>query len=426
MALFRNGNGIAWARRRALVWALFALAFCAAMNIYHYSLQGARGLYLWDKTWLFRILILMGLLPLGLLALSLPLEKIKTKAPSKLLRGFSLVSSFLVSLASLGILAFLIAAPRMGELRKADLNLIDPSIKLESSSRLYDDQEMLLRLSVGSDAHWGTEKTDSNARSNILATIAENKPDLFFLLGDTVETGSSVSQWNAALSDLSAIVPKVPLRPLMGNHDALFGGQYLFKKAFFPEAFSSDSGSPYYYSIETKVATLVALNLPWGTENFDRKQRTWLEEVLKTADPLKPIIVFSHSYFYASGYDDPDLDKPWYDHYQNIPALTPIFERYGVDLVVSGHNHYMEFLEHNGVRYAIVGAMGSKSDPVPAHVSPASKWIAVATFGHVNINITKDYIVVEFKDQLGKTLHEERIRYLPSLESGSNERSPQA
>jgi hypothetical protein len=86
----------------------------------------------------------------------------------------------------------------------------------------------------------------------------------------------------------------------------------------------------------------------------------------------------------------------------------------------------MEFLEHNGVRYAIVGAMGSKSDPVPAHVSPASKWIAVATFGHVNINITKDYIVVEFKDQLGKTLHEERIRYLPSLESGSNERSPQA
>ncbi|MDD3981685.1 MAG: hypothetical protein PHT55_05735, partial [Spirochaetales bacterium] len=65
MAVFRNGNGIAWARRRALIWAFFALIFCAAMNFYHYALQGARGLYLWDKTWLFRILILMGLVPLG-------------------------------------------------------------------------------------------------------------------------------------------------------------------------------------------------------------------------------------------------------------------------------------------------------------------------------------------------------------------------
>ncbi len=236
MAVFRNGNGIAWARRRALIWALFALAFCAAMNIYHYSLQGAWGLYLWDKTWLFRILILMGLLPLGLLILSFPLEKLKTKAPAKLLRGFSLVASFLVSLTSLGILAFLIVTPRMGSLRQVQLNLIDPSIKLESSAGA-EDGKTLLRLSVGSDAHWGTDKTDSNARSNILASIAEHRPDIFFLLGDTVETGSSVSQWNAALADLSAIAPRVPLRPLMGNHDALFGGQYLYKKAFSPGSF---------------------------------------------------------------------------------------------------------------------------------------------------------------------------------------------
>ena len=422
MAVFRNGNGIAWARRRALAWALFALVFCAAMNIYHYSLQGARGLYLWDKTWLFRILILMGLLPLGFLALSLPLEKFKAKFPSKLLRGFSLVTSFLVSLASLGILAFLIAAPRMGTMREADLQIIDPS---KSFIAAQGTEGLLLRLSVSSDPHWGTEKSDSNARTNILASVAERRPDAFFVLGDIVETGSTVSQWNAALTDLEAILPKVPLRLVMGNHDALFGGQMLYKKAFFPKEFSSDSGSPYYYSIETQAATLVVLNLPWGTENFDRKQRAWLEEVLRTADPLKPILVFSHSFFYASGYDDPDLDKPWYDHYQNIPALTPLFERYGVDLVVSGHNHYMEFLERNGVRYAVVGAMGGKSDPAPAYVSPASKWIAVATFGHLNIDITRTDLVLEFKDQLGTTLHEERFPYVPSMESGSGETKAQ-
>jgi predicted MPP superfamily phosphohydrolase len=424
MAVFRNGNGLAWARRRALVWATVALVFCAAMNIYHYSLQGAWGLYRWDKTWLFRMLILMGLLPLGLIILSLPLEKLKTKTPAKLLRGLSLIASFLVSLASLGILAFLIVTPRMGSLRQAELTLVNPSVKLEGAVGV-EVRKTLLRISVGSDAHWGTEKTDSSARSNILATIAERKPDIFFLLGDTVETGSSVSQWNAALADLSAIVPKVPLRPLMGNHDALFGGQYLFKKAFFPKEFSSDSGSPYYYSIQTDAATLVVLDLPWGTENFDRRQKSWLESTLSVADPLKPLIVFSHSFFYASGYDSPELDKPWYDHYQNIPALSPLFERYGVDLVVSGHNHYMEYLEKNGVRYAVVGAMGSKSDPVPKYWSPASKWIAVASFGHLNIDIGPDDITLEFEDQLGNTLHEERFGYKPSLLSGSGGTSAQ-
>jgi hypothetical protein len=423
MAVFRNGNGIAWARRRALIWAFFTLIFCAAMNFYHYALQGARGLYLWDKTWLFRILILMGLVPLGLVALSLPLEKLRTKAPAKLLRGFSRIASFLVSLTSLGILAFLIVAPRMGSMRQAEISLVDPSRGIEV---VRQSNETLLRLSVSSDPHWGTEKTDSSARSNILASVAEHRPDAFFILGDMVETGSTVSQWNAALADISAILPKVPLRPLMGNHDALFGGQLHFKNAFFPKDFSSDSGSPYYYSIKTDGATLVIVNLPWGTENFDRKQRTWLEGVLRTADPLKPTIVFSHSFFYASGYDDPDLDKPWYDHYQNIPALTPLFERYGVDLVVSGHNHYMEFLEHGGVRYAVVGAMGSKSDPVPAHVSPASRWIAVATFGHLDIDITASEVLLTFRDQLGETLHEERFNYGPVVESGNKETIPHA
>ncbi len=368
----------------------------------------------------------MGLFPLGLLAISLPLEKLKHKFHSKIMRGFSLIASFLVSLASLGILAFLIATPRMGTMRQSEISLVNPSIRLELPKRAGESDVALLRLSVGSDPHWGTEKTDASARSNILASVAEHRPDIFFILGDVVETGSSVSSWNAALADLSAIVPKVPLRPLMGNHDALFGGQHLYKKAFFPEDFSSDSGSPYYYSIETSAATLVVLNLPWGTENFNKTQRDWLESVLSIANPLKPLIVFSHSFYFASGYDDPKLDKPWYDHYQNIPVVTPLFERYGVDLVVSGHNHYMEYLEHRGVRYAIVGAMGSKSDPAPTIGSPASKWIAVATFGHLNIDVLKHEIVLEFKDQLGKTLHEERFRYLPSMDSGNGGEDPQA
>lgn len=420
-------------RTRALAWSLAALAAGLGMNVYFYSLQGAKGLYLWNQTGLFRTLILAALIPLSVALLTLPLEKLASRIPAKLGRGLSLVLSFLVILGSLGLTGFFIAKPRMGELMQVRLTLVDPAKPLSPYSGSLPEAAMssqatesasaeaapggavqpLLRLSFSSDPHWGVETADPQARKDILASVAEHKPDVFFMLGDTVETGSNSSEWNQALMDISAIAPKVPLRPLMGNHDALFGGQYLYKKAFFPAEFSPDSGSPYYFSLKGEAATVLALNLPWGTEELKGAQMRWIEKTLSEADPSKPVIVLSHSFFYASGYDDPELDKPWYDHYQNIPSLSPLFERHGVDLVVSGHNHYQELLEHNGVHYAVVGAMGGKPDPAPAYVSPASQWIAVGTFGRLDVDVFGDFLALTFRNAVGDPLREERITLAP-------------
>jgi hypothetical protein len=436
-------------QRRALIWSLAALAACLAMNAYHYSLEGAKGLYLWNRTWMFRSLILMGFVPGSVALLSFPLEKLKSKRASKICRGMAIALAVIVILVSTSITAYLIAGPRMGSLEPARLTLISPADGIKplaaedaaeasqpsfssggaqdaavqpanagpsasvgpSANGAADPKRPLLRLSFSSDPHWGAETSEIGARADILAGIAERRPDAFFMLGDTVETGSSSSMWNFALSDLEAIIPKIPLRPLMGNHDALTGGQYLFKKAFFPPSLKSDSGSPYYYSIDAGAATIIVLDLPWGTENFGSRQRSWLERTLKEADRTKPIIALSHSFFYASGYDDPSFDKPWYDHYQNIPVVTPLFEQYGVDLVISGHNHYQEYLEHGGVRYAIIGAMGGILDPEPTYISPASKWKAVGVFGRLDVDIYGAEVVLSYRDRDGALLHEERFGY---------------
>ena len=450
-------------QRRALIWSLVALAACLAMNAYHYSLEGAKGLYVWNRTWLFRSLILMGFVPGSVALLSFPLERLKSKRASKICRGVAIALAVAVILLSTTIGAYLIAGPRMGSLEPARLTLISPADGIKplavdpaaeaaqagavlagpaaskaafsaggaaqpakagssaktapsanagpSAKAAADPARPLLRLSFSSDPHWGAETSEIGARTDILAGIAEHRPDAFFMLGDTVETGSNASMWNFALSDLEAIIPKIPLRPLMGNHDALTGGQYLFKKAFFPPSLKSDSGSPYYYSIDAGAATILVLDLPWGTENFGARQRAWLERTLKKADRTKPIIALSHSFFYASGYDDPAFDKPWYDHYQNIPAVTPLFEQYGVDLVVSGHNHYQEYLEHKGVRYAVIGTMGGILDPEPTYISPASKWRAVGVFGRLDVDIYAAEVVLSYRDRNGALLHEERFGY---------------
>jgi len=440
-------------QRRALIWSFVALAACLAMNAYHYSLEGAKGLYVWNRTWMFRSLILMGFVPGSVALLSFPLEKLKSKRASKICRGAAITLAAAVILLSATLAAYLIAGPRMGSIEPARLTLISPADGIRplaadaaapagpaanqpafsaggaqggaaqpanvvsstnavsSANAAADPARPLLRLSFSSDPHWGAETSEIGARADILAGIAEHRPDAFFMLGDTVETGSNSSMWNFALSDLEAIIPKIPLRPLMGNHDALTGGQYLFKKAFFPSSLKSDSGSPYYYSIDAGAATIIALDLPWGTENFGARQRAWLERTLKKADRTKPIIALSHSFFYASGYDDPSFDKPWYDHYQNIPAVTPLFEQYGVDLVISGHNHYQEYLERGGVRYAIIGAMGGILDPEPTYISPASKWKAVGAFGRLDVDIYAAEVALSYRDRDGALLHEERFGY---------------
>ena len=434
-------------RKTALVWSLVALGACAVFNLYFYSLEGARGMYVWYNTALFQALIVMGLIPIGLVILTFPLEKLKEKLPSTILRWISIVASVLITLVSVGFLVFLIVGPRLGDIEPAKLNLINPanpivaqavrgqptissgnandadagngtvsekSTTSQAASGQVSDSttaEPKLRLSFSSDAHWGADTSNASARTEILQGIAARRPDAFFFLGDMTEYGFQAMHWNLALGDLEALIPTVPFRPVMGNHDALFGGQYNYKRIFFPKGFSSDSGSPYYYSIDAGAARIIVLDMPWGTEQFGKRQRDWLEKTLKNADPSIPLIVVSHSYYYASGYRDPKTGKPWYDNYETIPAVTPLFEKYGVDLVVSGHNHYQEFLQHNGVSYAIIGAMGGISDPPPTYQSPASKWMAVATFGWLDVDVQNNDLVLTFRNEKGEALHTELVAY---------------
>lgn len=448
-------------RRTVLFSALGALVLSILANGYFYSLEGARGLYVWHPIAALKILLFMGLGPISLAILALPLEKLAQKWIMRVLRWISCVGSILVSLVSIGMLAFLIVVPRLGSMDPVRLNLIDPSQGIvtqsmqseaafsaggDSTTGTARDVTMgatasgtaqlsgaapaalttqaapsaaplspldrpLLRLAFSSDPHWGADTANAGARADVLKGIEASRPDAFFMLGDTVETGNSAIQWNLALLDLEAFVSDVPLRPLLGNHDALFGGQYLYRKAFFPQGFSSDSGSPYYWSIEAGPATIVAVDLPWGTEMFGARQKAWLEKTLAAADPRKPLIVISHSYFYASGYKDPTTGVPWYDHYQNIPALVPLFEKYGVDLVISGHNHYQELLSHNGVNYAIVGSMGGIPDPEPSYRSPWSKWINVGGYGWLDVDVLPGRLLLTFKSETGETRQNATIVY---------------
>jgi hypothetical protein len=88
----------------------------------------------------------------------------------------------------------------------------------------------------------------------------------------------------------------------------------------------------------------------------------------------------------------------WYDNPETINALTPLFEKYGVNLVMSGHDHQMELLQHVGVTYVIDGAFGGLPDAARTYTSPASLWYLSGAYGFADVSISDSQCTINFRD----------------------------
>ncbi len=101
------------------------------------------------------------------------------------------------------------------------------------------------------------------------------------------------------------------------------------------------------------------------TERLDEEQVEWLEADLAATDrPWK--IVYGHHPPYSSGnHGSSNMVRD---------LVTPVLERQGVQLVLSGHDHDYERTEQmGGVTYLVTGA-GGETDRVGS-----SSWTAYAT-----------------------------------------------
>ena len=92
-------------------------------------------------------------------------------------------------------------------------------------------------------------------------------------------------------------------------------------------------------------------------------QTEWLETVLADAQKrnVSWCIVFGHHPIFASG------KWAFYEADKTAAAVlfAPLFEKYGVSLYISGHDHVQQLYERGGVYYAISGAGGAELDDAP-------------------------------------------------------------
>lgn len=180
---------------------------------------------------------------------------------------------------------------------------------------------------------------------------ARNTADMLVLVGDNDYTESPAhfrSNWRATFG--WARRSGLRVAGVLGNHDYhVDRGRYELSLLGMP--------SP-YYTRRLGDAQLFLLD----SNSVNDRQTAWLEHQLAGSSAIWKIVVFHHPPYACGGHSgNQDVQKRW----------VPLFERYGVQLVLSAHDHnYQRFAARNGVTYVVHG--GGAAGLYRLHRCPAS------------------------------------------------------
>ena len=262
-----------------------------------------------------------------------------------------------------------------------------------------------LHFAVASDAHFGAGDSQNNLTEEMLQQIANpaNHFSLFFSIGDLVQYGFKDSEWQTALQAMSAVTENIPTKYAVGNHDTILGGLNRWETYCDPAGIPLQNGTQLYQRFDAGNVHFLVIDLEWSAEDFNAAQSAWLEQQLASIPKDDWKIVIGHGFYYASG-SVVDGWK-WYDNPQTIDKLTPIFEKYGVDMVFSGHDHQMELLQKNGISYVIAGTFGGLLDPQRTYISPESVWYSSTNFGFADVTITGNTADLIFRAPDGSVIN---------------------
>lgn len=236
----------------------------------------------------------------------------------------------------------------------------------------------------------------------ITAHALEERPNFAIHSGDLVGLGYRKSEWVAEFFEPSYhFMKQIPIFSTLGNHehDAAFYYQYM--KNPDPEHFYSFKyGNAEFFMIDTDQ-----YQAP-GTPLY-----RWLERALATSKATWKFVVQHHPPYSSeeNDYGDTNFELSTYGD-EEAKLLVPLFEKYGVDIVFSGHLHMYErtwpileekVVEKNGVRYLILGGSGGGLEKA----APNRTWFTnkVRTLHHYGyIAINGNQLQFQAIDQDGK------------------------
>ncbi len=223
---------------------------------------------------------------------------------------------------------------------------------------------------LGDSRPGSASSSPSQAALDIAAQMAQHTFAFALHTGDIVHSGGictgTDSSWNQYLRGYFDVyettIRQTPLYPAVGNHELNNGscGYQAYTDVYHLPENAPSGDEERYYSFDWGNIHIIALNTE---QNFapGSAQYNWLENDLQNTDRRWIVILF-HRPAYSSGNHGSDSDVQQH--------LVPLFEQYGVDVVLNGHDHIYErtcpikngactTVDDGGVVYFVTGGAGA-------------------------------------------------------------------
>lgn len=245
--------------------------------------------------------------------------------------------------------------------------------------------------------HYSHDNTTNPIRAALIENIVEDNPNVSFIIhtGDMVASGGEQDDWNRYFEDIAPIiVNNLTVYYAVGNHE-------YYTYALGPWVYGPEDtelvtylanvdlpGNEKYYSLDIDDIHFQFINT--DSEGSEKTQQlTWINEDFENNSND-----FSISIFHRPMYSVRDSGRV--EDAQEIRAeFDDTFQNYGVDLVLSGHDHYYYRTHRNDVYYLTVGGGGAEL----ASNNDLSEWqdgdVFYSEYSYCNITVTSTTINVD-------------------------------
>ena len=255
----------------------------------------------------------------------------------------------------------------------------------------------------------GDSRDGVEPHRRVVERMSQEVPDFVLGTGDMVDDGSRQDQWQQFFDVENPLLRNNVYFPAVGNHDRQGRGRTADTyRAYFSVPENGNETERYYGFTYATTRVLVLDSNIYSFALTD--QTSWLERELIAArqDPsIQHIfVVMHHPPFSISLHGGArDLRERW----------TPLFEKYQVSAVFSGHDHVYTRAEHEGVRYFVSGGGGAPLYPRrpkshPVDIAAVKKFERV--FHYLRVNVSGDRVEVTGVRADGTTI--ETVAWLES------------
>lgn len=195
---------------------------------------------------------------------------------------------------------------------------------------------------AGDIAIFGDSQQNETIRRRVVHTIVTFKPSVIFSTGDNVDNGNDPLQWKLFNDIRKPLLNIADYFTAFGNHEEES-----------PLCFDNFPclNSRRWYSVEREAIHFIILDsnsdLSPGSDQY-----AWLVSDLQSikTDVKFKIAIFHHPIFDV-GFHRPDVKKL-------KPILLPLFQKYGICAVFSGHDHNYQRFEYEGIYFIVIGGGG--------------------------------------------------------------------